>query len=183
MKRVWISALVMACIPISAMASGDGPDKTLWVYLVDFLILAIPAFIILRPIVKKSLAAKNEAVQAKITAAEEAFASAEARVKQAEERIAALTSEIEAIMAEFAELGRLKREAPGKRRECLGRKSAQGHGIQNSQALKMARSELATELINQTFAQVESTIKAQGNVPVSTGVVKTIVEEVRQEEA
>ncbi len=181
MKRAFACALAVVAAPVAALAAGDGhgPDHTTLVYLIDFLILAVPAVLLLAPRIRKHLSARNDEVKARIAEAEAAFAEAETRMRAAEERIAQLTAEIDRLMAEFTELGRTERDALAGEGKVLAAKVREETEFRISQALKMARAELATEVIDQAFAQVQSRLAGQAERPVGDGVVRQVVEGVR----
>jgi F0F1-type ATP synthase membrane subunit b/b' len=181
MKRASAFAAALLSFPAAALAAGEGhgPDHTHLVYLIDFLILAIPAAILLAPRIRKHLGARTDDVRARIAEAEAAFAEAETRMQAAEARIAQLSAEVDRLMAEFTELGRTERDALAADGVAMAAKVRDEADFRIAQALKMARTELATEVVTQAFAQVEARLVAQGGRPVGDAVVRQVVEGVR----
>ncbi len=184
MKPAFACALAALALPASALASGDGhgPDHTTLVYLIDFLILVVPITLLVAPRIRKHLNARADAVYAHIAEAEAAFREAEARVEAAEGRIAQLNAEIDRLMTEFADLGRIERDALAAEGKTLSAKIRNETDFRISQAAKMARTELATEVVAQAFDQVQSQLAARADSPVSDGTVDRVVTQVSSAE-
>lgn len=181
MKSRFACAAAVIALPAAALASGDGhgPDHTLWVYLVDFLILAVPVAILVGPRIRKHLAARSDDVRTRIAEAETAFAEAETRMRAAEERIARLNAEIDSLLAEFTDLGAAERDALAADGEVLATKVRDETDFRISQAIKMARTELATEVVAQAFDQVERRLAERAGGPVADRTVEGLVAGVR----
>lgn len=177
MRFPFACALVVFALPAVALASGDGhgPDHTLWVYLVDFLILTVPVAILVGPRIRKHLATRRDDVRARIAEAEATFTEAETRMQAAEERIARLNAEIEQLMTEFTDLGKAERDALAAEGKVLAAKVRDETDFRISQAVKMARTELATEVITQAFDQVGQQLTARAGRPVADRTVEGLV--------
>jgi len=175
-------ALVVALAPAVALASEEaGESTTLLVYAIDFLIIAIPLVWIVSKLLRKTLAEKHDQVRREIDEAKQTFELAEERLKAAEARIAGLSSEAERLVQEFAELGRNEREALVREGEALSRKVAEDADFRVQQAIKVARSELAADLVAQAFALVESRLGAKAGAPVPDALVDRVVDGVKHQ--
>ncbi|MBP7126223.1 ATP synthase F0 subunit B [Myxococcota bacterium] len=179
MRRVALLALVL--FPAIARASGDGtgPGTDFYVYLVDFLILAIPLGILVTPRLRRMLRQRHDTVRQEIDEARALFEEAERRLRDAEARLQHFEEEAGALMEEFRRQGQAEREALVHEGVRVAKKLEEDAEFRISQEAKMARAEVVDALLARTFSLVEQRLAEQSYRPVSDRLVARLVDEVK----
>jgi F0F1-type ATP synthase membrane subunit b/b' len=169
-------AFILAPLPVLAAAGEHhGPTLDNLVYLIVFLLLVIPVGILLAPKVRNYLDARHDEVRTRIAEAEETFRQAAARLDVAEQRMARLEIEIREMMSEFRTQGEAERDALVREAEALSVKIRNDAEFRISQSVKIARKELADDVVKGAFQQVEERLAAKAGAPVREGIVDRIV--------
>lgn len=120
-------------------------------YIVSFLLVALPFLWAVGPRLKKFLDARFEAIRTEVDEARRQFAEAEARLAEARSRLENLTREVDALMAEFRALGEKERDALAHEGAVLSEKIRAETDFAMSQAVKAARQEIRAILVDRTL--------------------------------
>lgn len=179
MKRFALTALLL--IPAMARASegGAGPGTDFYVYLVDFLILAIPLALVAAPRIRRMLQQRHETVRQEIDEAQRLFEEAKNHLREAEARMQRFEEDAEALMEEFRRQGQAEREALVHEGIRIARKLEEDAEFRLSQEAKMARAAIVEALLARTFTLVEQRLAEQAYRPVSDRLVARLVDEVK----
>lgn len=179
MKRI---ALLPLCLfPMLARASegGSGPGTDFYVYLVDFLILAIPLGILVAPRLRRMLQQRHDAVRQEMDEARSLFDAAQRRLEEAQARMRRFEEDAAELMQEFRRQGQVERDALVHEGVRLCKKLEEDAEFRLSQEAKMARAEVVEALLAGTFALVEKRLAEQAYRPVSDRLVARLVDEVK----
>lgn len=128
-------------------------------YIVSFLLVALPLLWIVGPRLKQYLNQRFETIQNEVNEAQQQFAQAEARLNQSRERLQHLTREVEALMAEFRALGERERDALAHEGAILSEKIRSETDFAMSQAVKAARQEVRALLVERALDLAEKRLK------------------------
>lgn len=120
-------------------------------YIVSFLLVALPLLWIVGPRLKQFLETRFEAIQTEVDEATRQFADAEARLNESRGRLQNLTSEVEALMAEFRALGEKERDALAHEGAVLSETIRAETDFAMSQAVKAARQEVRAILVDRAI--------------------------------
>ncbi|MBM4396073.1 MAG: hypothetical protein FJ087_10320 [Deltaproteobacteria bacterium] len=172
-----LRALAEAEAGRGAEAAHHGPDwATLGKYGFAFAVVFVALVWFVGPVLRKHYASRHDEVKADIEEAAAAHREAEARLKAAEERLAHLTEETGRLMAEFRGLGEAERDALARQGAVLAQKVRDEMDFSLSQAVKMARTELAQSVVERAFALAEQRVAAEARGPVRDALVEKVVE-------
>jgi len=177
-RSAWLAWVLFPALA-RASEGGSGPGTDFYVYLVDFLILAIPLGILVAPRLRNMLRQRHDAVRQEIEEARRLSREAEARMQAAEARMRHFEEEAEALMEEFRRQGRAERDALVHQGIEVAKKLEADVEFRLSQETKMARAELVEALLAGTFSRVEQRLGQQAYRPVSDRLVARLVDEVK----
>jgi F-type H+-transporting ATPase subunit b len=170
---VWPAGLAAVLAPATAWAWVFDPSTH--GYLIDFVVIVGVLVWVLRPIVRKALASRHDAVKADLDGARDALAEAETRVKAMEARVAHLSTEIDGLMNEFRSLGQAERDNLTHEGAILAEKVREETEFRLSQTVKMMRADLARTVVESAFATVEKRAGETGRRPLPDGLVDQVV--------
>lgn len=120
-------------------------------YIVSFLLVALPLLWVVGPRLKQFLESRFEAIRTEVDEATRQFAEAEARLNESRSRLQNLTREVEALMAEFRALGEKERDALAHEGAVLSEKIRAETDFAMSQAVKAARQEVRAILVDRAL--------------------------------
>ncbi len=120
-------------------------------YIVSFLLVALPLLWIVGPRLRQFLESRFEAIRNEMDEATRQFAEAEARLNESRSRLQNLTREVDALMAEFRALGEKERDALAHEGAVLSEKIRAETDFAMSQAVKAARQEIRAILVDRAL--------------------------------
>lgn len=144
-------------------------------YIIDFVLLVGVLTWFLIPRIRNKIMERHEMVKQKISEAKSIFEQAESRMMTAQERLKNLSDEINRTIQEFRELGEKERDALAHEGAILAQKIREEGDFRISQAVKMAKSEIAEVIIERAFSIVQKKLEGEVRMPVPDSLIERLV--------
>ncbi len=147
-------------------------------YIVAFLLVALPLLWVVGPRLRQYLESRYEAIRTEVEEAKRQFSEAEARLKETQARLENLTREVEALMAEFRALGERERDALAHEGAILSEKIRAETDFAMSQAVKVARQEIRAILVDRALETARRRLQGQQTARMPDPLVDRFAREV-----
>jgi F-type H+-transporting ATPase subunit b len=153
--------LLLTCFVGTALAAGKGWVKTDWFRLMNFSVLAIGLFFILKKPVSQALNARIEGIKKELSDLENQKKEAEEKLAEYNEIFSKLDKEVEELVAEYVKQGEQAKEKILKEAETVAVKLEEQARKNIENEFKRAKKELHAEVLDMALSKAEEIIKAK----------------------